>query len=141
MRAWRAPSLFPPLLLLAFLAMAAPVRGQPAGVATTITAEDAVRLALQHNQPLAAQRLDVDQARADETTASLKPNLTVYSANADFPVFHPHNFSWNHLTTNQSFAEGVSYLFERGGKRRGRQQVAADTTEVAARTVSEAERQ
>ena len=135
---WRSRS----VLALAVLVLALPARAQPPGApARVITADEAVQMALAHNQSLAAHRLDIDQAKADETTAFLKPNLTFYSANTDFPVFHPSHFTWNNFKNNQSFAEGVSYTFERGGKRKHRLLVAQDATDVTARTVSDAERQ
>ena len=142
MRAWRDTFIRRSVLALAALAVTVPARAQPAGPPVRVlSADEAVQLAIAHNQTLAAHRLDVEQAKADETTAFLKPNLTFYSANTDFPVFHPSHFTWDNFKSNQSFAEGVSYLFERGGKRRNRLLVAADTTDVTARTVSDAERQ
>ncbi len=142
MRAWRDVFIRQPILMLAALAVTVPARAQPAGPPVrVISADEAVQLAIAHNQSLVAHRLDVDQARADETTAFLKPNLTFYSVNTDFPVFHPSQFTWDNFKNNQSFAEGVSYLFERGGKRKNRLLVAQDATDVTARTVSDGERE
>jgi len=110
----------------------------PAG---PLTRERAVELALMHNQSLRASRLAVDQARADEITAALKPNPVFTSTNADFPVFTPRQLTLSNLANTQSFTQALSYVVERGGKREQRVQVARDTTEMTARTVEDAERQ
>jgi cobalt-zinc-cadmium efflux system outer membrane protein len=115
--------------------------GGSAGAAPPLTLEQAVALALQHNQGLRAQRLTIDQSRANEVTAGLKPNLVFTSLNQDFPVFTPSQLTWSNVANNQTFTEAVTYVFERGGKRDKRVQVARDTTELAARTVDDAERQ
>src|SRR5881409_827909 len=47
-----------------------------------VTMEEAVRLAIARNQALQAQRLEIDAAKADETTAALKPNPS-FSFDAD----------------------------------------------------------
>ena len=108
---------------------------------TRFSISDAVRLALEHNHPLRAQRLNVDVSRADEITAALKPNPVVTSTNASFPVFSPSQLTLDSIANNQTFVESLSYLFERGGKRDKRTRVAEDTTSVAARTAGDAERQ
>lgn len=109
--------------------------------ATSLTREQAVALALERNQSLRAQRLNVDQSRAGEVTAGLKPNPVFTSTNQDFPVFTPSQLTASNLANNQTFSEALGYLFERGGKRERRLQVARDTTELTARTVDDAERQ
>ncbi len=108
---------------------------------TPLTKDQAVALALQHNQSLRAQRLTVDQSRAGEVTAGLKPNLLLTSSNADFPVFTPSQLTLFNIRNTQTFTESLSYRVERGGKRERRIQVARDTTEMTARTVDDAERQ
>jgi len=130
---------------LAMGAAAVPAAGQtPAAqpVATRVSMADAVRLAVQHNHQLQAERLNVDISKADEITAALKPNPLLTSTNENFPVFAPSQlFTWDNFANNQNFVESLSYLFERGGKRAKRTQVAQDTTSVAARTAGDAERQ
>ncbi len=106
-----------------------------------LTFEEAVRLALEHNQMLRAQRLNIDQAKANEITAALKPNLVFTNLNEDFPIFSPSDLTWDNLTHNQEFTNSVTYTFERGGKRLKRVQVAEDTTDVTAKTVMDSERQ
>jgi cobalt-zinc-cadmium efflux system outer membrane protein len=117
-----------------------PPSGSPPAT-TLLTREQAVALALQRNQSLRAQRLGVDQSRANETTAGLKPNPVFASSNADFPVFTPSQLTLSNLANNQTFTGALSYLLERGGKRDRRIQAARDATEMTARTVDDAERQ
>ncbi len=106
-----------------------------------LTLDDATRLALEHNQSLRAQRLAIDQAKANEITAALKPNPVFTNLNEDFPVFSPSDFTLDNLRTNQEFTNSVTYTIERGGKRLKRVQVAQDTTDVTAKTVADNERQ
>ena len=111
-------------------------------VSSRIAMADAVRLALVRNHQLRAQRLNVDLSKADEITAALKPNPTFTSTNENFPIFAPSDlFSRDNFANNLNFVESVTYLFERGGKRSGRIQVARDTTSIAAQTAVDAERQ
>jgi outer membrane protein, heavy metal efflux system len=143
MRAW---SLFrcAGAVLVAIAAPAALAAGQtpPAAASSSVAMADAVRLALERNHQLRAQRLNVDLSKADEITAALKPNPTLVSTNENFPIFAPGDlFSRDNFLNNQNFVESLSYLFERGGKREKRTQVARDTTTVAAQTAVDAERQ
>ena len=107
----------------------------------SVSMDDAVRLALERNQTLRAQRLNIDESKADEITASLKPNPSFSATMLNFPLFTPDQINSQYLKSNQNYAEGLSYLFERGGKRNNRMLVAGDTTDVTARTVADAERQ
>ena len=125
--------------LLAVPSLASAQGGAPP--ASRVTTEQAVALALQHNQALAVQKLAVDQSKANEITAGLRPNLVFTSVNADFPVFTPSQLTWDQLINTPTYTQSVSYLFERGGKRDKRLQVARDTTELTARTTDDAERQ
>jgi len=103
--------------------------------------EQAIRLALEHNQALRAQRLNVDQAKAGQITAALKPNPVYTMTNEDFPIFTPKDLTFANLRDNQEFLQSVSFLYERGGKRAKRIQVAQDTTAVTTHGVADAERQ
>jgi len=128
------------LLAVPALAGAQPAPG-PAPPATTISMADALRLALAHNHTIRAQRLDVDASRADEVTAALKPNPVLTSTNENFQVFSPSQLTLDNFANNANYVEALSYLFERGGKRRKRTLVAQDTTHVTALTTLDAERQ
>lgn len=101
-----------------------------------ITMEDAVRIALAYNQSLRAQRLNVNQSKAEEITAGLKPNPTLTSLIDTIPVFSPSKIRWN----TQIYSESLSYTYERGGKRERRMDVARDNTTFAAQTVTDSER-
>jgi cobalt-zinc-cadmium efflux system outer membrane protein len=115
--------------------------GQPPP-ASRVSMDDAVRLALERNHQLRAQRLNVDISKADEITAALKPNPLLTSTNENFPIFSPGQlFSSDNFLNNQNFVENLSYLFERGGKRKNRTLVAQDSTTIADRTTRDAERQ
>jgi cobalt-zinc-cadmium efflux system outer membrane protein len=135
--------------VLAALALGAAVSATaqtPAGAVAQappmrISMADAVRLALERNHQLRAQRLNVDISKADEITAALRPNPVLASVNQYFPVFSPSQLTADNLANNQSYTQSLSYLFERGGKRDKRTLVAQDTTDVTAKTTADAERQ
>ena len=120
----------------------APAASAPIVPVSRVSMADAVRLALEHNHQLRAQRLNVDLSKADEITAGLKPNPTLTSTNENFPIFSPGQlFSSDNFLNNQNWVESVTYLFERGGKRKNRTLVAQDTTTVASHTALDSERQ
>jgi cobalt-zinc-cadmium efflux system outer membrane protein len=108
-----------------------------ANAPSLISMEDAVRIALQYNQALRAQRLNIDQSKAGEITASLKPNPVLGNLVDTIPIFSPQTIR---LQT-QIYEETLSYTVERGGKREKRVAVAKDNTDVAAKTVTDNERQ
>jgi cobalt-zinc-cadmium efflux system outer membrane protein len=108
-----------------------------ANAPSLISLEDAVRIALQYNQALRAQRLNIDQSKASEITASLKPNPVLGNLVDTIPIFSPQTIR---LST-QIYEETLSYTVERGGKREKRIAVAKDNTDVAAKTVTDNERQ
>jgi cobalt-zinc-cadmium efflux system outer membrane protein len=145
MRAWSSVGRCVGAALVAVavpVAVAAQAAAVPLAPSARISIADAVRLALEHNHQLRAQRLNVDLSKADEITAALKPNPVLTSTNENFPLFSPGDlFSRDNFANNQNFVESVSYLFERGGKREKRTQVARDTTEVASQSAADAERQ
>ncbi len=101
-----------------------------------ISKEDAVRIALAYNQSLRANRLNVDQNKANEITASLKPNPTI-SVGADaIPIFSPQTIRFD----TQIYSAGLSYTVEKGGKREKRVVVAKDNTLISAQNVTDNER-
>jgi outer membrane protein TolC len=115
-----------------------PLPGQPL---TRLSMDDAMRLAVARNQALQAQRLTIDQAKADETTADLKPNINVSFGVAGFTPFTPSSINSDFFSNVASYSAGVSMLFERGGKRGNRLAFAQATTDVTTKTVTDAERQ
>jgi len=98
---------------------------------------DAVRIALAYNQTLRAQRLNIDQSKAGEITAGLKPNPTFTTLVDTIPIFSPKTIR----VGTQIYSEDLSYTLERGGKRAERVAVAKDSTDVASKTVVDNERQ
>jgi len=115
--------------------------GPPAPPVAPLTMEDAVRLALERNQALRAERLTVDQAKADEVTAALKPNPAFSFSGSGLPVFSPRQLTWSTFANDVTYDAGFSYTFERGGKRDKRTTVAQDQTALSAAFVLDAERQ
>jgi outer membrane protein, heavy metal efflux system len=106
----------------------------------TISLDDAIQLALQHNHNLLAARTTIQQNQAEETTANLRPN-PVLMADAQFlPIFEPSQFSADYIDNVAQFDLGVSYLFERGKKRQHRLQAARDQTAVTRSQVADSER-
>jgi outer membrane protein, heavy metal efflux system len=105
-----------------------------------ITLDDAVKMALEHNHTLQAERSTILQAQAEETTANLRPNPTL-SWDAQFlPLFQPTQGSSNYFDQNAQFDIGLSYLFEIGRKRQHRLQAAQDTTAQTKSQVADNER-
>jgi len=129
--------LYPLVFMLLSLAGAALNAQTP----PAISLDQAVQMALLNNQTMRAQRLNIDQARAGETTAALKPNPVYSMVNEDFPIFTPSQLTLDNLSQNQEFLQSISYTIERGDKRNKRLQVAKDTTDVSTRGVADAERQ
>jgi cobalt-zinc-cadmium efflux system outer membrane protein len=121
---------------------AAQVANAPAAPpAQVFSMEDAVRMALERNQTLRATRLTLDESRADEITAALKPNLNASFGADGFPLFSPSTLTFSTLGSVVNYGVGLGYTFERGGKRQRRISAARDTTDMTAQTVLDAERQ
>jgi len=120
--------------MIGFAAAQAPPAGSPPKM---ISMDDAVRIALTYNQSLRAQRLNIDENRADEITAALKPNPSFSTLVDTIPLFSPQMIRFN----TQIYSESLAYTYERGGKREKRLAVAKDNTDVSAKTVTDNERQ
>jgi cobalt-zinc-cadmium efflux system outer membrane protein len=82
------------------------------------------------NPTLKADALNVDEMRAEETTAFLRPNPQ-FTAATDATQIAPHNGVWKPLA-GTDFVPTLSYLHERDRKRELRLQSAKDATQVAA---------
>ena len=104
-----------------------------------ITLDQAIDLALAHNHAFKATQTQIQQSQAQEITAALRPNpdLTV---DALFVPIEPQNFNSSVIANVTEFDAGVSYLFERGGKRRHRIEAARNATAQTRYQVSDAER-
>jgi cobalt-zinc-cadmium efflux system outer membrane protein len=123
--------------LLALLALpAAPASGQ----AVAVTLDEAIRLALANSPAIQAARTAIEQGRAQEITAGLRPN-PLLSWDAQFlPAFHPSLWSGDYAANQMQFDAGLGYLFERGGKRSRRVDAARGETGVTEAQVRDAER-
>jgi outer membrane protein, heavy metal efflux system len=108
--------------------------------AVTVSLDDAIQMALQHNHSLLAARTTILQNEAEETTANLRPNPVLLGDSQFFPIFQPSEFSADYIDNTAQFDLGVSYLFERGKKRRHRLLAARDQTAVTRSQVADNER-
>ena len=106
----------------------------------TVTMEEAIDLAVQNSPGIQAARTQVDQSRAQEITARLRPNPVLQWDAQFLPFFTPSAFSVENLDQTQQYDLGIGYLFERGQKRQRREQAAQDATEVTRAQVTDAER-
>ncbi|MGH9733480.1 MAG: TolC family protein [Candidatus Acidiferrales bacterium] len=106
----------------------------------TITLDQAVQMALQHNHTLQAARTTIQQSQSEEVTANLRPNPTLMTDAQFIPIFHPGQFSSDYLDNDAQFDLGISYLFERGKKRQHRLQAARDVTAQTRSLVADNER-
>src|SRR5579863_3865907 len=111
---------------------------QPGGA--TISLDDAIRLALQHNHSLLAVRTTIQQNQAAEITANLRPDPVLLGDSQFLPIFQPGQFSSDYLDNSAQFDLGVSYLFERGKKRQHCLAAAKDVTAVSRSQVADNER-
>jgi cobalt-zinc-cadmium efflux system outer membrane protein len=126
---WAAFALLPTLAL---------AQTPPAPV--TITLDQATQMALAHNHNLLAARTTVQQSEAQEITANLRPNPTLFTDWEYLPLGHPEGGFLNYLADSTEGDLGMSYLFERGKKRQHRLQAAKDTTAVTRSQVADNER-
>ncbi len=108
--------------------------------AVSVTLEDAIRMALEHNHNLLAARTTIQQSQAEETTANLRPDPVLLGDSQFLPVFSPSQFTSDYLDNTAQFDLGLSYLFERGKKRQHRLQAARDQTAVTRSQVADNER-
>jgi outer membrane protein, heavy metal efflux system len=108
--------------------------------AVKIGLERAIQLALEHNHVLLAARTQVTQSKADEVTASLKPNPTFTWNGLFWPFFSPSQFNSDYIDNVTEFDALFSYTFERGHKRKWRLRNAQDNTAVVQSQVRDSER-
>src|ERR1700733_14974132 len=100
----------------------------PGGV--TISLDEAIQMAIQHNHSLMAARTAIQQSQAEETSAKPPPNPVLLGDSQFLPIFQPNQFSADYLDNTAQFDLGISYLFERGQKRQQRLQAAKELTAV-----------
>ena len=116
---------------LACVLLAGPLRGQATVEPLRITLDEAVRIALQHNHNLMATRTAIEQSRAQEITAGLRPNPVLSGSWQPPSLFAPEGASQVGL--------GLSNDFELG-KRGRRIRAARDATDVTRSQVGDSER-
>jgi cobalt-zinc-cadmium efflux system outer membrane protein len=86
-----------------------------------------------------AARTTIQQSEAEETTANLRPNPTLFADWEYLPLTHSaQNSQYLHDSTEADI--GVSYLLERGKKRQHRLQAAKDVTAQTRSLVTDNER-
>jgi outer membrane protein, heavy metal efflux system len=122
-----------------------PTAGPPAPAANvpsqmTLSLDQAIDLAISHNHALLAQRSTIDQSKAQEITANLRPNPTISWDTQFLPLFSPSNFTADYFKNQAQFDLGIGYLLERGKKRQHRLQAAQDQTSVVRSQVDDDQR-
>jgi cobalt-zinc-cadmium efflux system outer membrane protein len=119
------------------------------GGPTVITLDQAIQMALQHNHNLLAARTTIQQSEAEEKTANLRPNPSLFADWEYLPLGSPARqnpgiyggqSTADYLHNNTEGDIGVSYLIERGRKRQHRLQAAKDTTAQTRSLVTDNER-
>jgi outer membrane protein, heavy metal efflux system len=129
-------------------ALTHPALGQATGT-SRITLDESIQMALQHNHNLLAARTTIPQAEAEETTANLRPNPSLFADWEYLPLGSPAHQNPNlygghstsdYLHDNTEGDIGLSYLLERGKKRQHRLQAAKDITAQTRSLVTDNER-
>ncbi len=110
--------------------------------AVRITLDEAINLAFTHSHVLKAAETTIQQARAEEITANLRPNPVISGDSQFLPIFGNPSGSTTSDTLQQlsQFDVGIGYLIERGGKRQHRLQAARDVTTQTRSTVLDNQR-
>jgi cobalt-zinc-cadmium efflux system outer membrane protein len=128
------------LALFAWVLFFQSASGQTPQAAITVTLDQAIQMALQHNHNLLAARTTVQQNEAQEVTANLRPNPTLFTDWEYLPLVHPSSSIPDYLHDSTEADLGLSYLFERGRKRQHRLKAATDATAVTRSQVRDNER-
>jgi cobalt-zinc-cadmium efflux system outer membrane protein len=110
--------------------------GQP----VSVTLDQAIQMALQHNQSLLAARTTVQQSQAQEVTANLRPNPELAAVWAYLPLYRPEEGLLTYLRESSEFDLGLSYTIERGHKRQWRFQAAKNGTALTRLQIEDNER-
>jgi outer membrane protein, heavy metal efflux system len=126
--------------MLAWALVSHPASGQAPPGPVTVTLDQTIEMALRHNHNLLAARTTVQQNQAQEITANLRPNPTLFTDWEYLPLVHPGESILDYLHDSTEGDIGLSYLFERGKKRQHRLQAAKDATEVTRSQVADNER-
>src|ERR1019366_5270053 len=114
--------------------------GQTPSGPVAVTLDQAIQTALEHNHSLLAARTTVQQNEAQEITANLRPNPTLFTDWEYLPLVNPGGSVLDYLHNSTEGDIGMSYLFERGKKRQHRLQAAKDATVVTRSQIADNER-
>jgi cobalt-zinc-cadmium efflux system outer membrane protein len=125
-------------VVIAMLAwvLASPAFAQSSGP-TSITLDEAIQMALQHNHNMLAMVTTIQQSQAEEVTQNLRPNPSLFADWEYLPLGSPAKqnpgiyggqSTKDYLNNNTEGDIGLSYLIERGGKRHDRLQAQKDIT-------------
>jgi cobalt-zinc-cadmium efflux system outer membrane protein len=124
--------------------------GQATSGPVRITLEEAIDLAIKHNHFLIALRTTIQQSEAEEITQGLRPNPSLFVDWEYLPIFgspakqNPDLYTGvstgDYLKNNTEGDIGLSYLIERGGKRKDRLQAQKDITAQTRSQVADNER-
>jgi cobalt-zinc-cadmium efflux system outer membrane protein len=117
-----------------------PAQAAPQTPPTSVTLDQAIDLAIQHNHSLQAARTLILQNKAQEITANLRPNPLFLVDEQYMPFFSPDAFTNDYINQSAVYDMGLSYLIERGKKRQHRLGAAQDQTAVTSAQVSDNER-
>jgi outer membrane protein, heavy metal efflux system len=113
------------------------VAAQNTGPVRALTWQETEEKFRLNNPTLLAGKVSIDEARADEITAYLRPNPELSLIADDLGLFTYHPFQ---PTANAILAGSISYLHERQHKRELRLQSAQQATAIAASSQSDLER-
>jgi outer membrane protein, heavy metal efflux system len=124
---------------MALLALPMMAAGQNQPVPAQVDLEQAIQLAIAHNHALKAARTLIEQSKAGEVSAAIRPNPVLTYDNLFIPVTPG---DWNSDTFNNvtEFDLGASYTFERGKKRQRRVAAAKDVTAMTQSQIADNER-
>ena len=124
--------------------------GQTTSGPVRITLDEAIDLAIKHNHFLIAMRTTIQQSEAEEITQGLRPNPSLFVDWEYLPIFgspakqNPDLYTGvstgDYLKNNTEGDIGLSYLIERGGKRKDRLQAQKDITAQTRSQVADNER-
>jgi len=126
------------VIVVLMCALNRPSIGQGTGP-TSITLDEAIQMALQHNHNLLAARTTIQQSQAEEVTANLRPNPSLFADWEYLPINHSDQNA-QYLQDSTEGDLGLSYLIERGKKRQHRLQAAKDITAQTRSLVTDNER-
>jgi cobalt-zinc-cadmium efflux system outer membrane protein len=147
---WRSTFGLAACAVVSFLLATPLAHGQAASGPVRITLDEAIDLAIKHNHFLIAMRTTIQQSEAEEITQGLRPNPNLFVDWEYLPIFgspakqNPDLYSGvtvpDYLKNNTEGDIGLSYLIERGGKRKDRLQAQKDITAQTRSQVADNER-